>query len=208
MYIAGRVVAVPLSNLALTGSWQQTARPWQSAFPGSLLCAFKQIDCSGHVVLLWSVYVPPPPTHATTTVKLSAMELGGSGWCGLELQWHVFDSNADHGTCFARKPRWWIWRRIRWDRQSGENGGEKVVCRGNFILKMEALFPVETPGMSYRTTWSHKTHRLLPPVMKTKLMKCLSTVYFASQPLHVSGISVAHHQEVYCVYTATGKCCV
>jgi len=130
MYIAGRVVAVPLSNLALTGSWQQTARPWQSAFPGSLLCAFKQIDCSGHVVLLWSVYVPPPPTPATTTVKLSAMELGGSGWCGLELQWHVFDSNADHGTCFVRKPRWWIWRRIRWDRQSGENGGEKWYVGG------------------------------------------------------------------------------
>jgi hypothetical protein len=31
-------------------------------------------------------------------------------------------------------------------------------------------------------------------------MHYLSSVYFVSQPLHVSGIYVAHHQEVYCVY--------
>jgi len=31
-------------------------------------------------------------------------------------------------------------------------------------------------------------------------MHCLSSFYFVSQPLHVSGISVAHHQEVYCLY--------
>ena len=29
----------------------------------------------------------------------------------------------------------------------------------------------------------------------------LSSVYFVSQPLHVSGIFVAHHQEVYCICT-------
>jgi hypothetical protein len=34
----------------------------------------------------------------------------------------------------------------------------------------------------------------------------ISSVYFVNQPLHVSGISVAHHQEVYCVYTTTGMC--
>ena len=46
-------------------------------------------------------------------------------------------------------------------------------------------------------------------VMKTNLMHCLSSVYFVSQPLHVSGIFVAHHQEVYCiyVYTTIGTCC-
>ena len=38
-------------------------------------------------------------------------------------------------------------------------------------------------------------------------MHYLSSVYFFSQPLHVSGIFVAHHQEVYCVYTTTGTCC-
>ena len=37
--------------------------------------------------------------------------------------------------------------------------------------------------------------------MKTNLMHCLSSVYFVSQPLHVSGISVAHHQEVYRIYS-------
>jgi hypothetical protein len=33
-------------------------------------------------------------------------------------------------------------------------------------------------------------------------MHYLFTVYFVNQPLHVLGIFVAHHQEVYCIYTA------
>ena len=44
-------------------------------------------------------------------------------------------------------------------------------------------------------------------VMKTNLIQCLSEDYFVNQPLHVSGISVAHHQEVYCTYTTFGRCC-
>ena len=44
-------------------------------------------------------------------------------------------------------------------------------------------------------------------VMKTNLMQYLSSVYFVSQPLHVSGIFVAHHQEVYRIYTTIGTCC-
>ena len=31
-------------------------------------------------------------------------------------------------------------------------------------------------------------------------MHSSSSVYFVNQPLHVSGIFVAHHLEVYCVY--------
>jgi len=38
-------------------------------------------------------------------------------------------------------------------------------------------------------------------------MHYLSTVYFVSQPLHISGIFVAHHQEVHCIYTIIGTCC-
>jgi hypothetical protein len=45
-------------------------------------------------------------------------------------------------------------------------------------------------------------------VMKTNLLQYLSSVYFANQPLHVSGIFVAHHQEVHCIYTKTGTCWV
>jgi len=45
-------------------------------------------------------------------------------------------------------------------------------------------------------------------VMKTNLMHYLSSVYFVNQPVHVSGIFVAHHQEVHCTYTTIGKCCV
>jgi len=37
-------------------------------------------------------------------------------------------------------------------------------------------------------------------VIKTNLMHYLSSVYFVIQPLHVLGIFVAHHQEVYYVY--------
>jgi len=44
-------------------------------------------------------------------------------------------------------------------------------------------------------------------VIKTNLTHYLSSVYFVNQPLRVSGIFVAHHQEVYCIYTATGTCC-
>jgi len=36
--------------------------------------------------------------------------------------------------------------------------------------------------------------------MKTNLMYCLSSVHLVSQPLHVSGIFVIHHQEVNCIY--------
>ena len=38
-------------------------------------------------------------------------------------------------------------------------------------------------------------------------MHYLSSVYFVNQPLHVSGIFVAHPQEVYCIYTTIGMCC-
>jgi len=43
-------------------------------------------------------------------------------------------------------------------------------------------------------------------VIKTDWMHYLSSVYFVNQPLHVSGIFVAHHQEVYCIYTTIGTC--
>jgi len=43
-------------------------------------------------------------------------------------------------------------------------------------------------------------------VMKTNLMHYLSSVYFVSQPLYVSGIFEAHHQEVYCIYTIRTSC--
>jgi len=42
-------------------------------------------------------------------------------------------------------------------------------------------------------------------VIKTNFMYYLSSVYFVNQPLHVSGIFVAHRQEVYCIHTITAK---
>lgn len=47
-------------------------------------------------------------------------------------------------------------RGVGGEQQSGE--GEKIgISGGIFILKMEALCPLETPGMAYRTTWRYKT---------------------------------------------------
>ena len=39
-------------------------------------------------------------------------------------------------------------------------------------------------------------------------MHYLPPVYFFNQPLHVSGIFVAHHQEVYSMYTTDSTCCM
>jgi len=43
-----------------------------------------------------------------------------------------------------------------------------------------------------------------PACNKANLMHYLPSVYFVNQTLHVSGIFVAHHLEVYCTYTAIG----
>jgi hypothetical protein len=37
-------------------------------------------------------------------------------------------------------------------------------------------------------------------VMKTNLMHLFSLIYFVNQPLHVSGMFTAHHQELFTVY--------
>ena len=37
--------------------------------------------------------------------------------------------------------------------------------------------------------------------MKTNLVYYLTSVYFFDQPLHASGIFVAHHQEVFYIYS-------
>jgi hypothetical protein len=37
-------------------------------------------------------------------------------------------------------------------------------------------------------------------VMKTNLMHYLALIYFIKQPLHGSGLFIAHHQEVFTVY--------
>jgi len=50
-------------------------------------------------------------------------------------------------------------------------------------------------------------HKMIPCAIKTNLMHYLSSVYLVKQPLHVSGIFVAHHQEVRCIYTTIGTCC-
>jgi hypothetical protein len=36
--------------------------------------------------------------------------------------------------------------------------------------------------------------------MKTNQMHYLSLIYFVNQPLHVSGMFITHHKEVFTVY--------
>ena len=56
--------------------------------------------------------------------------------------------------------------------------------------------------------WKVSGNFVFDRVMKTSLMHYISSVYFVSQSLHVSGISVAHHQEVYYIYVyITGMFC-
>jgi hypothetical protein len=37
-------------------------------------------------------------------------------------------------------------------------------------------------------------------VMKSNLMHYLLLIYFVKQPLHISGVFIAHHQEIFTVY--------
>jgi len=55
-------------------------------------------------------------------------------------------------------------------------------------------------NLVFPCTVRHGTTQSSNRVMKTNLMHCLSSVYFVIQPVNVSGILVAHHQEVCCIY--------
>jgi hypothetical protein len=70
-----------------------------------------------------------------------------------------------------------------------------VVFQNNISIMLKQLFSLKIPF------WC-----LCIYVIKTNLMYYLSSVYFVIQPLHVSGIIVAHHEEVYCIYTTIGTC--
>jgi len=67
------------------------------------------------------------------------------------------------------------------------------------------MTPAGIEPATFRFVAQHLNH--CATAMKTKLNHYLSSVYFVSQPLHASGIFVAHHQEVYCIYTTIGTCC-
>jgi hypothetical protein len=38
------------------------------------------------------------------------------------------------------------------------------------------------------------------------MLHCISSVYYVTTPLYVSGVSAAHFQEVECMYVANGTC--
>jgi hypothetical protein len=71
----------------------------------------------------------------------------------------------------------------------------------HFVKQMPCLFNVSNKPYSYFFFFLYFVDRASRYicVMKTNLMHYLSLVYFVSQPLHVSGIFVAHYQR-YTVY--------
>jgi hypothetical protein len=69
------------------------------------------------------------------------------------------------------------------------------------MLVLEGLFDLNRISLITACRSVQWLRKYMFLVMKTKLMHYLPSVYFVSQPLHVSGIFVAHHQEVYCIYT-------
>jgi hypothetical protein len=96
------------------------------------------------------------------------------------------------------------------------SSGGAAVCKylnkftnENIVTK---YFNAESRAVAWSTDFQHISSLdrfvvLNICVIKTNLMHYLSSVYFVSQPQHVSAIFVAHHQEVYCIYTAIGTCC-
>jgi hypothetical protein len=85
---------------------------------------------------------------------------------------------------------------------------------GNRKQRAAATIPTLDISMYQICTSSCCGHKILPTIfyfffgrssryirlMKSNFMQYLSSVYFVSQSLYVLGISVAHHQEVYCIY--------
>jgi len=75
-------------------------------------------------------------------------------------------------------------------------GGEQATNRNGYAPETSALFFC----FFLYVCFVGRASRYIR-VMKTNLMHYLSSVYFVNQPLYVSGIFVAHHQEVCCIYT-------
>ena len=72
-----------------------------------------------------------------------------------------------------------------------------------FLLRSRRVFTKHSITIQQETISLCLVDRASPykRVKKTDSMHYLSSVYFVSQPLHVSGIFVARHQELYCIYT-------
>jgi hypothetical protein len=93
----------------------------------------------------------------------------------------------------TQKRRWWFVVKINLKRRGYKNLICPQVASCYYTLEYlcfnsmlgSAICPCEIICVNVR-------------VIKTNLMHYLSSVYFVNQPLHVLGIFVAHHQEVYC----------
>jgi hypothetical protein len=60
------------------------------------------------------------------------------------------------------------------------------------------------PRERSRRRWENNIKRVICII--TNSIHCVSLVYLIITPLHVSGVSTAHHQEVECIYVANGTC--
>ena len=67
------------------------------------------------------------------------------------------------------------------------------------------LLPVVFRAVVFKLL-QHPANRTHNPQLHTRPTS-LPSVYFVNKPLHVSSIFVAHHQEVYCIYTTIDNSC-
>jgi hypothetical protein len=70
-------------------------------------------------------------------------------------------------------------------------------------LKLLNISTIQTLMLHKTETFYIKQDMKYICINKTNLMHCLSLEYFVYQPLHVSGLFIAHQQEVHCIYIYT-----
>jgi hypothetical protein len=92
-------------------------------------------------------------------------------------------------------------------------------CQWLFDLWQHYLYWLKADVLSYRLVYINEYSQFCCYIMlgwlcisnhinNNKLDALLSSVYWVITPLHVSGVSAAHHQEVEFIYVANGTCCI
>jgi hypothetical protein len=86
-----------------------------------------------------------------------------------------------------------------------------ITRNGEWMSGASNLFLPGEPGRSLKRGRGPEKHVILlcwPCIVNcvsiTNSMHCLSLVFWINTPLHVSGVSTAHHHEVECIYVANG----
>ena len=83
---------------------------------------------------------------------------------------------------------------------------EELLCSQQQICILNHINPIYDITTYFCMNYCNNARYVC--VINTNFIHYISSVYFINQPLHVSGIFVAHHKEVYCIYTARTNCSI